>query len=70
MGASQWDKVNFYKNKVWYICMRLVATGFHGYLNFFEIGALRVLQTNSSIVHVHANVRVHVGWCYLVAEFL
>ena len=29
MGASQWDMANFNKNKVWNICIRLIATGFH-----------------------------------------
>ena len=37
MGASQWDMVNFNKNKVWNICVTLIATGFHHYLNFFQL---------------------------------
>ena len=37
MGASQWDMVYFNKNKVWNICIRLIATGFHHYLNFFKL---------------------------------
>ena len=37
MGASHWYKVNFNKNKVWNIRIRLVATGFYRYLNFLKL---------------------------------
>ena len=37
MGASQWDTVNFNKNKVWNISIRLVAISFHHYLKFLKL---------------------------------
>ena len=47
MGASYWDPVNATKNKVWNMCVRFIATGFHQFL-FFLIDTRRVLQTISS----------------------
>ena len=37
MGAWQWDTINLNKNKVGNIHIRLVATGFHRYLNFLKL---------------------------------
>ena len=37
MGASRWDMENFNKGKVWNIRIRLIATGFHHYLNFSKL---------------------------------
>ena len=37
MCASQWDTVNFNKNKVWNISIRLVAISFHHYLKFLKL---------------------------------
>ena len=37
MGASQWEIVKFNIKEVWNIRIRLAATRFHRYLNFFKL---------------------------------
>ena len=57
MGASQWDIVNFNKNKVWNICIRLFATCFYHYPNFFKLAHDAFCKQTLHLLHVVGHFR-------------